>query len=145
MKKIFTLLVALVTITTLFAQSGRYDQRSDNGYGSYQNKQYNHSAQGYDNNNYSQDDHQKSYGYNDRSYNNRSYNDRTYNDRNENSDKNRDYNRNTRIYNERNYRSSNAYGRSGYDSRNEKRSGTLNAVGAGLIVGGIIALIAGSH
>jgi len=138
MKKIFTLLVAFFALTSVFAQSGRRDGNYGNGYSTYDRGSYNQPYRSADNyNNYNSYDNRGSHqGYGGSSYDRH---------RQEDMDRiNREYD--NRINDYRRDRSLNNYERerriySMQRERNEK----LKLIGGGLIVGGILALIAGSH
>jgi hypothetical protein len=135
MKKIFTLIIALGALTTVFAQSGRRGDYGNNGY-----------------NNYSAGAHTQSYypSENRGSYDNRGghegYQTQNY-DRNRQAEMDRvsrDYN--NRIDGYRRDRSLSTYERDRriYSTQRE-RDQKLKLIGGGLIVGGILALLEGSH
>ena len=128
MKKIFTLMIALIAITSVFAQSGRYD---GNDGGNRYNKNY---SQAYDRHDNSYNNRDEAYnGYGNHDYNRNSSYDREYD---------HGYGNNYSVYDNRDDRNRRDYG--SYDRRNAQKSRTLKTVGAGLIVGGIIAILA-SH
>jgi hypothetical protein len=141
MKKIFTFLIAFFSITSLFAQSRNWNSNTNDRHQSTNTSSYGQST--YDNHN-SYDNH----NYGQPAYNNHNNDKRGDNDRNSgyehrydnyghHSVNTYDVRRSAPVYNHRDDR---------YYGRETQRSGsTLKAVGAGLIVGGIIALIAGSH
>ena len=169
MKKIFTFLIAFFSITSIFAQSRNWNNNSSydrhqtsNSYGygqpsydthSYDNHDYGQPAynkheNSYDNHDYGQpayNKHENSYDNHDNdgrwdNDHNRSYDSR-YDNRHDNyghhSVNTYEIRRGAPVYNHRDER---------YYGREPQRSGsTIKAVGAGLIVGGIIALMAGSH
>ena len=116
MKKIFTLLFSLGILTSVFAQSGHHDDRDRSGNS--------------DGSGYSQYTHVQAPDYSDHDRFDR-------NDNNHYDRRDADYNRGSR-YN-------NYYEKSHIEVRREERSDNLKAVGAGLIVGGIVALLASSH
>ena len=161
MKKIFTFLIAIFSITSIFAQSrnwnnnssyDRHQSSNNSGYG--QSTYDNHNA--YDNHNYDQ----PTYNNHDNSYENHNYGHSEYNNHgndgrwDNHSDRGYD-NRYDNRYDNYGHHSVNTYeirrGTPVYGHRDDRyygreRSGsTIKAVGAGLIVGGIIALMAGSH
>jgi hypothetical protein len=128
MKKIFTLLFFLGLISTAFAQRGgrndcysdsRYSSQSHAGYSNYYNNgaDYNNGPDGQYGRTQDRYDERNAYGNSDYGYN-------------------RIPSRERSGYYERNRRET---------YRHEERSGQLKALGAGLIVGGVLALIAGSH
>jgi len=160
MKKIFTFLIAFFSITSIFAQSrnwnnnSSYDRhQSNNSYSNGQSTYDNHNT--YDNHSYGQSTYDNHNAYDNRNYGQSTYDkhdDRSWdNDRNRGYDNRYDnrydnYGRHSNTYEIR--RGTPVYGHrdARYYGREPQRSGsTLKAVGAGLIVGGIIALMAGSH
>ncbi len=143
MKKIFTLLVALVAFSTVFAQHNPQDnRRSSNDWNTpTDNRHYNNDNDGY---------------YNDRQdhavvitndHNRYQPDNRRYDDNNRRAEIehiNRDYDR--RINDYRNNRRLNAYDRDRYIQRTEReRSEKLKAFGGGALLGGIVGVIIGSH
>ena len=163
MKKIFTFLIAFFSISSIFAQSRNWNNNSSNDrhqssntYGYGQSTSDNHNA--YGNHNYDQ----PAYNNHSNSYDEHNYGHSTYNNHENDgrwdNDRNRGYdNRYDERYDNYGHHSVNTYEiRRGtpvyghrddrYYGREPQRSGsTIKAVGAGLIVGGIIALMAGSH
>jgi hypothetical protein len=160
MKKIFTFLIAFFSITSIFAQSRNWNNNNNNSYDRHQsNNSSGYGQSTYDN--HSSYDNHSAYD-NHSSYDNHNYGQSNYNnrenDRSWDNDRNRGYDsRYDNRYDGYGHHSENTYEiRRGtpvyghrdnrYYGREPQRSGsTLKAVGTGLIVGGIIALMAGSH
>jgi len=138
MKKIFTLLVSLGTLGlgSAFAQYGSYshNQRDSRNTG-YQSTAYNQP-------NYGRNSNTVSYGHYDQQQNNRGYNDRQ---RQEGIDRvNRDYDK--RIGDYRNDRSLSSYERNRRIQMAERERNTqLKSFGGGVILGGILGVLIGSH
>ena len=130
MKKIFTLIIALGTLSTVFAQSGRHND-------------YNRSN-GYNGNSYSQPSYQG--GHYDNRGGHDAYNAPNY-DRNRQVEIDRiNHDYDGRIDAFRRDRSLSTYERDRrIDNMQRERDQKLKLIGGGLIVGGIIALLAGSH
>lgn len=133
MKKIFTLLVALIAFSATFAQRNTsndhytYDSRNVRTNNNYNPNQDHAIIIKSDNN---------QYRYNDRNYDN--------NRRAEIERINRDYDR--RINDYRNNRRMNAYERERNIARMEKeRNDKLKAFGGGVLVGGILGVLLGTH
>ena len=153
MKKIFTFLISFFAITSLFAQSNRWNNSRDDRSGNQSYSNHNsgssydksHGSGYYDNNSYTNRDNQygdRSNGYHS-DYNTGRYSEYN-NGRNEawGHESGRDA-RYGRDYDVR--RNSNSHDRDERVYRSNVTSGTLKAVGAGLIIGGIVAILAGSH
>lgn len=150
MKRIFTLLIGLGALTTSFAQYSHRDDYngSSHTYGNATYSDHHYQAQdtrGYNDGYYSNDNDRNSYDNHYRESNNY---ERYRNDRNNYGRKDRSYpyEYDNRVYDRRESRSVAPYGREErYYRRDNEKKETLRAVGGGLIVGGILALIAGSH
>lgn len=127
MKKIFTLIIGLISISAVFAQS-RYDR--NDGYNGYNQSREVVTGRGYSNGN--------TYGYHSQQY--AGYN----NDGRRDEWGNRDYGRRNQNY-EYGY-SSYPYGRnSGYNVRNYERRGNVKSFAVGAIAGVLLGSILNNH
>lgn len=124
MKKIFTLILGLLALTSVFAQNGRGRDYSSN----YHDYTYN-------NNNYGHDRYDQS-GYGNYGY------DRNHNYHNNSNYDSRDYQGYDRQYNNRRNRSYDVYDRDHRVYREERdRNKTLKGVGVGMVIGGVLGAI----
>lgn len=151
MKKIFTLLLSLGSLTTVFAQHNNVSNEISYRTNSYQNKQYNgNSSHNASNAPYGKNDSYGTYGNDNRNpgrnEQNSAYNQRNNRDRQaaEMDRMNRDYDR--RINDYRNDRSMDDRERNRRIADVEReRNDKLKSFGGGVIVGGILGVLLGSH
>jgi len=140
MKKLYILVIAMISVSSIFAQGrSRNDYGNNTRWNDRQQPVYNQQNQGYNDRNYSQNDRYSKY---DRNYNGQQQQMQERDRRAAIDRVNQDYDQ--RINQYRNDRSINSYERNRRIAMAQReREQRIGSFGKGLITGGIIALVAG--